>query len=281
MLLAVDDEIRDGTCPDDDPPLGSDGLQGVTRDIEDGLHHLIAVDTDDRQARIVIAHESHTRRRLRHDELGHVLGQLVRTDHLLPPHAARAQHAIDERGETVRLGNDDLGVALQLAARELALEQLRGTAHAAERILDLVRELPNDLLRQALTRHEATFADDLALARMVVQLDQHALTGIERRRAAVEAQVAASSPRLQCPQADRYALGDGPLAELDELVGTLDDLAERMTDRLPVTETEQILRCQIEVRDDELCVERDDRDAETAEYLVCARRFGARATPAR
>jgi hypothetical protein len=56
-----------------------------------------------------------------------------------------------------------------------------------------------------------------------------------------------------------------PLAQLDQLVGTDDDFGERMPDRLALAEAEQILRRQIEIRDDEIFIESNDGNAESAE----------------
>ena len=57
---------------------------------------------------------------------------------------AGPDHRVDQRGEAIRLADDHAGVFAQVLV-QLALEQLRGAAQAAERILDLVRELPNHL----------------------------------------------------------------------------------------------------------------------------------------
>ena len=68
----------------------------------------------------------------------------MHVDQRLLRRARRADHGVDQRGEAVGLTDDDAGVFAQVLV-QFALEQLRGAAQAAERILDLVRELPNHL----------------------------------------------------------------------------------------------------------------------------------------
>jgi hypothetical protein len=103
-----------------------------------------------------------------------------------------------------------------------------------------------------------------------MDLEQHAEAAIERRRAAIEIEIPARGPGLERPETDRYTVGQGPLAELDELVGADDDVAERVPERLTLAETEKVLGCKIEVSDEELFVEGNDGDAEPAEDAVRA-----------
>jgi hypothetical protein len=100
---------------------------------------------------------------------------------------------------------------------------------------------------------------------MIVELEQHASGALERRGAAIQIELAARCHRLQRPETDRDTVSQGALTELDELVGTNDDLGQRMPDRLALAEAEQILRREIEIGDDEIFVEGDDGDAEPAE----------------
>ena len=88
--------------------------------------------------------------------------------------AVRAEQRVDERGEAVGLADDDRRVLVQRAVRELALEQLRRAAQAAERILDLVRELANHRAAAAELRQQRVLARDALVLRRVRDLDQHA-----------------------------------------------------------------------------------------------------------
>ena len=60
--------------------------------------------------------------------------------------AVRREQPVDQRLQPVGLVDDDLGVFGQRARFDLHLEQLRGAADAAERVLDLVGEVADQLL---------------------------------------------------------------------------------------------------------------------------------------
>jgi hypothetical protein len=105
---------------------------------------------------------------------------------------------------------------------------------------------------------------------MVVELEQHARGAFERRRSAIEVEFAAGRHCLERPQADRDAVGQRARAEVDELVGTDDDLGQGVADRLAFAESEQILRRQVEIGDDEVFIEGDNGNAESAEDALGA-----------
>ncbi len=81
----------------------------------------------------------------------------------------RRQQPVDQRLQAVGLVDDDLGVFGQLPRIDLHLEQLRRTADAAERILDLVREVADQLLVGLHLVERALLA---VLARVLLDLDQ-------------------------------------------------------------------------------------------------------------
>ena len=58
-------------------------------------------------------------------------------DRLLVGRSARSEQRIDECRESISFADDDVRVLAQLILVELTLEQLRGAADAAERVLDL------------------------------------------------------------------------------------------------------------------------------------------------
>jgi len=57
----------------------------------------------------------------------------------------RREHPVHQRLQAVGLLDDDLRVLAQLRALELSLEQLRRAAQPAERVLDLVGEIAQQL----------------------------------------------------------------------------------------------------------------------------------------
>jgi hypothetical protein len=102
-----------------------------------------------------------------------------------------------------------------------------------------------------------------------MQLEQ--CTAVEGRGPAVQAQAPAAGPHAQCPKADRLMLADGPVAKLDELIGTRNDFAESVPDDLALAETEQILRGEIQECDAKVLVENHDGDTESAENPIGSR----------
>lgn len=131
-------------------------------------------------------------------------------------------------------------------------------------------KLTDDLFGNALPRLKLTFPHDLPFARKVMHFEQHAL--IQRRRSTIQAQVAASGPDLERPETYRRSIVARPLAELDQLVGVGEDLAEPMAERLTLTEPEKILCRQIDEVDDEILIETDQGDPESTENAVGAGR---------
>ena len=75
--------------------------------------------------------------------LAHLVDVDVADDVGLP---VRREQAIDEQLQPVGLLDDHLRVFGERARLDLHLEQLRGAADAAERVLDLVGEVPDQLL---------------------------------------------------------------------------------------------------------------------------------------
>ncbi len=106
----------------------TDGLHRIACDVQERLNHLMTVDADRRQARVVVAHELHVLGLLRFDELRDVLGDPMEIHFLDLRRASGAQDTVDERREPVRFVDDHARVGLELRVWKLALEQLRGAA---------------------------------------------------------------------------------------------------------------------------------------------------------
>jgi hypothetical protein len=91
--------------------------------------------------------------------------------------AVRRKQPIHQELQPIRLFHDDLRVLVQSRTLELAVEQLRRTAYATERILDLVREIADQLaIRFALVEH-ALLARDLELLIRVAEFEEIAAAG--------------------------------------------------------------------------------------------------------
>ncbi len=105
--------------------------------------------------------------------IAHALEHLVDVDvghHARRP--VRNEQAVDQRLQAVGLGDDDARV-LALVRRQFGLEQLRGAAHAAQRVLDLVREVAQQLAVGFGQPELALLAVDLQLLLDLRHLEHH------------------------------------------------------------------------------------------------------------
>ena len=133
-------------------------LRGVARDVEHGLDHLLLVASERGQASVVVAPD-----RSRSGNSAMIrLRTRSSTSWILTRHElrqpVRRQQPVHQRLQAVGFLDDHLRVFVQPGALELAFEQLRGAADAAQRILDLVREIADQLaVGLALVEH-ALFA---------------------------------------------------------------------------------------------------------------------------
>ena len=94
---------------------------------------------------------------------------------------AGSEHAVEQVGEPIGLADDDARVLAQRRIEQLALEQLRGAAQAAQRILDLVRELTNHETAAAELREERVLTRQPAMLRDVLDLEQEAARSAAER----------------------------------------------------------------------------------------------------
>ncbi len=177
-----------------------------------------------------------------------MLADLVHVDQRLLRRALRARHGIDQRGEPVGLADDDLRVLLQRRALQLALEQLRGAAQAAERVFDLVGELADHQAAAVEAREQVVLARDALPLGGVGELEEQVRAGdlaFERRDGDVER---AGIARRAGGAHGELAVGDA-LARLEraaqdagQAVAIVQEIGERAAARLVQAEGEQVLR---------------------------------------
>ncbi len=86
----------------------------------------------------------------------------------------RREHAVHERLQAVGLLHDHLRELAQVRVRKLALEELRGAADAAQGVLDLVREVADQLPVGLLLLEELRLAGDAHLLVELAKLDEQA-----------------------------------------------------------------------------------------------------------
>src|SRR5438477_12963376 len=154
MALPEDGDLPGRARAKGDAP--GTGLLGVARDVEDRLNELLAVADDLRDARVVVALELDAELAL--DQAAHPLEDLVDADGLDARRAVRGQHAIHQALQAIGLLDDHLRVLAQLGLVQLALEELGRAAQPAERILDLMGEIADQLAVRLLLEDQALLA---------------------------------------------------------------------------------------------------------------------------
>ena len=174
----ADGELAQGAGTQADAPeahvvlLPGDGLHGVAHDIEHGLDHLLAVDQQIRNARVVVAHQSDAALAFRFDQVGDALQHLVDIGHCQRRQLVRAKHAVDQVTQAVGLFDDDVGVVLELFVGQFARQQLCCAANAAEWILDFVGQAAHQQFGGFLLGQLRLFLGDAQQAITRVHLQQ-------------------------------------------------------------------------------------------------------------
>jgi len=128
---------------------------------------LVAVEIDKRQTRIVIAMNGQLFLVLCLNDAHDVFEELMNIDRLFFWWATRSQKSVNKTGKSVCFADNDIRVLTQLGVVELALQQLRGTTNAAERVLNFVCKLSNHLSTCAMLYQQRVFTADLVAARYI------------------------------------------------------------------------------------------------------------------
>ena len=133
-------------CVPQRDPFGQ-RLGRVVGDVEHGLDQLFAVAPELGDGRVVVAFDTQPAREFRQDHRAHPLTHLVdvHVPHQMRP-AVRCEQAVHQRLQAVGLVDDDLGVLDQVLGLDLHLQQLRRATDATERVLDLMRQVADQLL---------------------------------------------------------------------------------------------------------------------------------------
>jgi len=109
------------------------------------------------------------------NQAAHALEHFVDIERRWLRQPVRRQQAVHQRLQAVGFLHDHLGVFVQARALELVVEQLRGAADAAQRILDFVREIADQFAIGLALIVQALFARDLDLLLDVAKLEQQTL----------------------------------------------------------------------------------------------------------
>jgi hypothetical protein len=104
--------------------------------------------------------------------MAHVLRELVNVGELAARRMAGSEHRVDQSGESIRFADDHRRVFAHVLFGQLARQQLRGAAQTAERIFDLVRELPDHQPPAVDLRQQRGLARNALMLSRVADLDQ-------------------------------------------------------------------------------------------------------------
>ena len=228
-----------------------------------------------RQARIVVALDQHGRRRFGAQQVIHVLAQLVHV-HRCPSPAAGSDPTIEStsaasRSASVMMTRGVFAAALALA--QLPVQQLRGAAQAAERILDLVRELANHQAAAVQAREQVVVARDALRCVASASSSSRCVpvtwpsSGVTVRsstrasRGEPIGRTVSSRSEMPCAGVERAA------QDADEAVRVVQEIAERPAARLVQAERQQVLRGDVRVDGAELRIEHDDAGGQRIEQI--------------
>jgi hypothetical protein len=185
-----------------------------------------------------------TRGKLRLHEAAHARDDLVDVRPLERRQAVGRQQPVDQRLQAIRFADDDLRVLDQLRAIELALQELSGAADAAERIPDLVREIPDQFAVRLLLLVQPLFARDLELLIDVAEFEQEcSFARVDGRHRAREMELRLAGDgelelllRVRRADVDRLVDGGGKPGHIAE------HLVRPMPDEMLFRELEQVFR---------------------------------------
>jgi murein DD-endopeptidase MepM/ murein hydrolase activator NlpD len=156
----------------------------------------------------------------------------------------------------------------ELGLRQLALEQVRSAAQAAEGILHFVRKLATDPPRQTLLRDERGLATHFTVTMRVDELEQQEALILERPRTAIEDELSAGHPRAQLAQAESETRGERAPAQCDEFRRRMNEIADRAPRHASGADAEQRLGRDVEIRDHQVLVENDERGREPLQHAA-------------
>jgi hypothetical protein len=171
-------EVGNGSASQREGAVAIERSDRIAHEVQERLHHLVAIEVDLRQARIVISVHGQLFLVFRLDKAHDVLEKFVDIDRLLVGRTARAEQRVDQSCESICLTDNDIRVFSQLRIIELTLQQLRCTADTTERILYFVRKLSNHLPTRTVLNQQCVLAADLVAACYIGHFNQQ-LSAVE------------------------------------------------------------------------------------------------------
>ena len=231
-------------------------LRRIPGDVEDGLDQLFAIGGEIGQAGVEITRDPDIRE-LREHEPADAFEYVVDVERGGAHHAVRAQHPVHQVLKSIRFGDDHLGVFAQLGVAQFPLQQLRRTPDSAQRVLDLVRQVTDELAVGLLLLQQLLFAGNAQLSIDQPELEQQTHPGgVGRTDGTVEVQ------RVGIGADDAKILAGIAPVGLERVaqrglksVGFAEQAPEGHAHDLLLADGEQVLGTRIEVADGERLVD--------------------------
>ncbi|MNN15572.1 hypothetical protein D3C81_1286800 [compost metagenome] len=257
--------------------LLEDRLHGIAHDVEQGLDQLFMVGQQLGDARVVVALEGQLALGFRLDQAAHALEDLVDVGRHQLRQLVGAEHAVHQVTQAVGLLDDHVGVVLEARLRQLAGQQLGGTADAAQRVLDLVGQAAHQQAGGLLLGQLRFLLADAqqAVARVQLEQQQEAAQAGNRRGGVVDRDVlAAGRHQLRFALGERVAAGHR-LAQGGEAVGRLvAQFADEQALAALAADAEQHLGGRVHVFQAQFGIQQNDRGGEIVEQQALQRVVG-------
>ena len=264
IALACQRDLPGDARPQTDLALALQCLGGVAHDIEHRLDQLLLVALQGRQTRVVIALDRDARI-LGEDDAAHALEHLVDVEQRRPRQPMRRKQSIHQRLQPVRFLHDDLGILVQVGAFELAIQELCRAADAAERILDLVRQVADELPVGLALVEQAFLTRDPELLLDVAELEQETavMREFHRRHRTRKMQPAATgNAKREVMLGIAAVVVAGIAGRRSEFHVVTEQLGEREAGYVRAAEFKQVFGCRVHVLHDQLSVHQHHRRGE-------------------
>ncbi len=268
-------ELADGEVAEDprakhDMTVRPYGLHRVAGHVEQGLDQLIGVGRQRRQTGVVVTDEANRVVLFVGDQDNDPLQDFMQVDQLALRPADRTEKAVGQGGQTVCFADDDARVLAQRWRWQFAFQKLGGAAQPTEWVTDLVGELTDHAATGIVLADQCPFAVYLSPLGRIKQFDdQIAITGTgwtdpdgkviggrtEARRRRTE----------QLPEA--VALCGGALNQLVEISQLRKQDLQRPPEAVTGTQGEKIFGARVQVVDDPVGIDADDRRGDAAEDI--------------
>lgn len=266
----ADGEVAEDPRAKHDMAIRPDRLHRVAGHVEQGLDQLIGIGRQRRQAGVVITHEANCIVLFAGDQDNDTLQDFMQVDELPLRPADRTEEAVGQRGQAVCFANDDARVLAQCRRWQFALQELGGAPQTTERIADLVGELADHATTGIVLDDQCPLAVYLSPLGGIKQFDdQIAITGTGRtdpHGKVIAGRTETGRRRTeQLPEA--VTLRRSALNQLVKFWQLWKQCLQRPSEAVTGTQGQEIFGAGVQVVDDPVCIDTDDRRGDGAEDI--------------